>query len=665
MKHIATGSHPAAPWSAVELVTTSKSPAGYHGTPISRLLARVIHRALFDEHLDAVTLLAVSGHHRERYLLRSRSTTHSDASTETLASIANDELPLEVGITIVEVDPAPLGNTPVPVHRLLTTRDRPVDRARTSTPTPFEQLLEIAANIRPHAIQLIVGRFESDCVEVSIRIADFSPTVATNTAAADAHYHQDAPSITAPFDAFNLTTNREFIFDHGWEQHTETRLSGPPAPMVTHEHGAAAEISTIASARTLSRTPTEYEALFSDHPPAAPLTPTYAQHGVLPWIRLNTELLPEFCGLREQTYYLSPWDKFGRAPPRITPQYTLRKPTPPAASPPPSAPLPTAEELEIESSLGRTALEWVREHGGNITDDHASPFEDFTAVYPDQTHRCVILTDPQFVRGDLIAVAADVHQSSTTDRLTVVTDATEVAARARDCLQQPFIRTDGKTRLYTQSIRLPKTLDTPVHRLPATSEWVLTPAGELEYHHGGTVRARTAPDEEFTTITAAFPQVSHRDGLFTVTNPVDGDQRIYKTNEACFEAFEFVYPPAVPTWLTGGLEFATVLTMNGDDFREYRPQARWDRPQLTTRDRDAAIEFFVTYTVSDPDRSLTYAAVESAFIAWLRHQTTEPIAGNFAPSLKSAFPGTLSSIHSDDLENRTWRYPFERAQASV
>jgi len=662
MKHSTTASHPAVPWTAVEFVTTSKSPTGYHGTPVSRLLARVIYRALFDEEFTAVTLLAVSGHHRERYLLRSRPTTHSRQSTERLASIANDELPLDVGITMVEVDPAPLGSTPVPVHRLLTTRDHPVERARTSTPTPFEQLLEIATSIRPHAIQLIVGRFKNEYVEVSLRIADFSPDVTTHTAAGDARYHQDAPDMTAPFAAFNLTTNREFIFDHGWQQHTETRLSGPPVSMVTREHGAVVNVSTLASARKLSRTPTEYAALFSDDPPAAPLTPTYAQHEVLPWIRLDTELLPEFCGLRAHTYHVSPWKNFDRAPPRITPQYTLRKPQPPAASPPPSAPIPTAADLEIESSFGQTALQWAREQGGNITDDHSSPFEDFTAVYPNQTHYCVIVTDPEFRRGDLVAVATDVHQSSTSDRLTVFTDTVEVASRARNCLEQPFIRTDdAKTRLYTQSMRLPQTLDTPVHRLPATSEWILTPAGALEYHQDGTVGARASPDDAFETITAEFPQVSHRDGLFTVTNLADG-HRTYKTSEACFEEFEFVYPPAVPTWLVDGLAFGTVLLQDGDDIDEYQPQAQWDTPQLTTRDRLAATGFFATYTVADPDRSLTYTDVETAFVSWLRHQTEEPIHGDFSASLKSAFPGTLPSRHSDDLQERAWRYPSNPAK---
>jgi len=663
MKHITTGSHPASPWTAVEFVTTSKSPTDYHDTPVSRLLARVIYRALFDEGFTAVTLLAVSGHHRERYLLRSRSTTHSRKRTEKLASIANDQLPLEVGITMVEVDPAPLGVTPVPVHRLLTTRDHPVTRAQISTPTPFEQLLKIATSMRPHAIQLIVSRFKGESVEVSLRVADFSPTVATHTAVGDAHYHQHAPDIAAPFEAFNLTTNRAFIFDHGWQQHTETRLSGPPVPMVTREHGAVVKVPTLASARDLSRTPTEYTALFSDDPPAAPLTPTYAQHRVLPWVRLDVELLPAFCGLRAHTYHVSPWKHFGRAPPRITPQYTLREPKPPAASPPPSDPIPTAGELEIESSFGQTALKWAREQGANVTDDYASPFEEFTAAYPNQTHHCVILTDPAFIRGDLVAVATDIHQSSTIDRLTVFTDTTDVASRARNCLQRPFIRTDdGKTRLYTKSMRLPKTLDAPVHRLPATSEWILTPTGDLEYHQGGTVSARASPDDTFETITAGLPQVSHRDGLFTVTKPSDGAQRIYKTNESCFEEFEFVYPPAVPSWLVDGLAFATVLLQDGDTVSEYQPNAEWDAPRLTTRDRVAATEFFATYTVADPDRSLTYADVETAFIAWLCHQTEEPIDGNFSVSLKSAFPGTLPSRHSDDLQKRTWRYPSEPAQ---
>ena len=660
MKHIATGSHPAAPWPAVEFVTTSKSPSGYHGTPISRLLARVIYRALFDEHLNAVTLLAVSGHHRERYLLRSRPTTHSDASTETLASIANDELPLDVGITIVEVDPAPLGNTPVPVHRLLTTRDHPVERARTSTPTPVEQLLKIAAGIRPHAIQLIVGRFESECVEVSLRIADFSPDVATHTAAGDAQYHQDAPDMTAPFDAFNLTTNRELTFDHGWEHHTETRLSGPPAPMVTHEHGAATKVSTIASARTLSRTPTEYEALFYDQPPAAPLTSTYAQHGVLPWIRLDTELLPEFCGLREQTYHVSPWDNFGRAPPRITPQYTLRKPQPPAASPPPSAPIPTAAELEIASSLGRTALKWVREQGGNITDDRSSPFEDFTAVYPDRTHRCVILTDPQFVRGDLVAVAADVHQSSTTDRLTVFTDATEVAARARNCLQQPFaITAAGTTRLYEQSTSIREDIVTAVQRRTTDCEWILSPDGELVYYHNGNASLSCSRDVAFNTLVSGFPRAYQQGGEIIVSNAAGDNHLSYETRNAFFEAFEFVRPPAVPTWLAAGLEFGTVLTQEGTGLREYRVQASWDHPRLPTRDLDAAAAFFATYTVSDSDTSLSVSAVEAEFVAWLRHQSEEPIWGSFAHNLKSQFPGSLSDFHVDELPGRTWRYPFE------
>jgi hypothetical protein len=185
----------------------------------------------------------------------------------------------------------------------------------------------------------------------------------------------------------------------------------------------------------------------------------------------------------------------------------------------------------------------------------------------------------------------------------------------------------------------------------------------LEYHQGETVGARASRHDAFETITARFPHVSHRDGLFTVTNPSDGAQRTYKTNEACFEEFEFVSPPAVPTWLVDGLAFGTVLLQDGDDVREYQPQAQWDTPQLTTRDRLAATEFFATYTVADPDRSLTYADVEPAFIAWLCHQTEEPIHGDFSASLKSAFPGTLSSIHSDDLQKRTWRYPFEPAQA--
>jgi hypothetical protein len=274
------------------------------------------------------------------------------------------------------------------------------------------------------------------------------------------------------------------------------------------------------------------------------------------------------------------------------------------------------------------------------------------------------LTDPEFIRGDLIAVAAGVHQSSTTDVLTVFTDETEVAAHAYDCLQQPFVRTDDeKTRLYTQSMRLPKTLDTAVHCRSATSEWVLTSAGNLEYYYNGSVIVRAARDADFSSITAEFPQVSHRDGRFTVTSPVDDGQRIYKTNEACFEEFAFVRPPAVPTWLATGLEFGTVLTTAGDDFREYQSHAEWDRPSHLIRDENAASEFFDTYTVADPDRSLTCAEVEPEFTAWLRHQTKWSINHDFSASIKNGFPGTSPSIRSDDLEERTWRYPFEHTQS--
>jgi len=655
----ATGSHPAPPWQAVELVVESEPPRATTGS-VARPLARLIYRALFELDRHSVTLLVISGHTRERYLLRAHQPGSHAPEIYRLAVLAQRELPPEIGVTIVDVDPTPLGDTPVPVHRLLTTRDRPVERGTTPSPTPFEQLLEMVSEIQPHAVQLIASRFKNKWMEASIRIADFSPGTTVQTAAGDARYHETAPNFAAPFEKFNATTNRELIFEHGWERHDETRLPGPPVPIVTRTHGATPKIKTLASARTLSRSPTEYAALFHARPPEAPLTSTYAQHQVLPWIRVDSELFPAFCGLRSQTYATSPWATLpGRGPPIITPRSPNREPAPPAASPPPATPTPSATDLEVETALGQRALHWFREHGVTITHGLDSPFEEFTAIHPDREQRCVVLTDPAFSRGDLIAVAAAVHQDPNTDELAVLADSSTIAARALACLQQPFeITSAGKTRLYEQSTPLREDIATAVRDRTAATEWTLTPAGAVVYHHKGNAVLGCSRNESLSTLVSSFPRAYQQDDEILVRTAAGEDHRLYATPDAFFDEWEFVCPPAAPTWLAGGLEFVTVLTTEGTALREYQQQASWDRPQLINRDRDAAANFFATYTVSDSDRSLSVSAVEAEFVAWLRHQTEEPIAGSFAHNLENKFPGSVEDAHDGELPGRTWRYPF-------
>ena len=656
----ATGSHPASTWQAVELVVDSESTSS---GSLARPMARLIYQALFELDRHSVTLLAISGHTRERYLLRARQPDLPAPEIYRLAMLAQQELPPEIGVTIVDVDPAPLGETPVAVHRLLTTRDTPVERGTTPTPTPFEQLLETVFEIQPHAVQLTASRFETEWMEASIRIADFSPETTIQTTDGDAHYHQTAPNFSAPFGKFNATTNRELIFEHGWERHEETRLPGPAIPMVTRTHGATPKVDTLESARALSRSPTEYAALFHARPPDAPLTSTYAQHMVLPWVRVDSELFPAFCGLRGQTYATSPWATLpGRAPPIITPRSTVREPAPPAASSPPATPTPSATDLDVDTAMGRTALQWFREHGATITHGLDSPFEEFIAVFPDCEQRCVVVTDPDFSRGDLIAVAAAVHQDPNTDELAVCAESSAIAERALTCLQQPFEITAAGTRLHEQSTPLREDIATAVRERTANTEWTLTPDGAVVYHHKGNAVLSRSRDGSLSTLVSDFPRAYQQDDEILVRTAAGDDQLSYATPEAFFEACEFVRQPAVPTWLAAGLEFVTVFTQEGTALREYQQRASWDCPQLSSRDQAAAAAFFATYTVSDSDMSLSVSAVEAEFIAWLRHQSEEPIWGSFATNLKSQFPGSLSDFHVDELPGRTWRYPFETSE---
>ena len=280
-------------------------------------------------------------------------------------------------------------------------------------------------------------------------------------------------------------------------------------------------------------------------------------------------------------------------------------------------------------------------------------------MFPDSEQRCVVVTDPDFRRGDLIAAAAAVHQDPDTDELAVVAESSAIAGRALTCLQQPFEITAAGTRLYEQSTPLREGIATAVRERTANTEWTLTPDGTVVYHHKGNAVQSRSRDGSLSTLVSDFPRAYQQDDEILVRTAAGDDHRSYATPEAFFEACAFVRRPAVPTWLAAGLEFVTVFTQEETALREYQQQASWDCPQLPSRDQAAAADFFAIYTVSDSEKSLAVPAVEAEFVAWLRHQSEESIWGSFAHNLKSQFPGSLSDSHVDEFPGRTWRYPFE------
>jgi len=323
---------------AVQLWPDEQLADSHHATnSYCRPLARVIYQTLYEQSCSAVELRSHPNHTQQVYLLGADPPTETRSTNpdspvpsylRTLGETARRELPQTVGVGLAAVDMRPVGTTPTPTHRLVTTKtdlsawqDGYIKRGS----SPLDAFLAtLTTDRRPHILQVVAQKTTADDLVVSIRWADLSPTARCHTRDKDVAYQttNNVPSLTDHFDSTSITTNRALPSQHGWQQRIETRLPGDDRPV---RECSTQHTDDTALAAILGRTPLEYALAVGDSVPYTELHNSYRDLGVEPWPTIDSEQLAAYCGLVDVTYDNSPWETTPyRQPPAVQTQTVLR-----------------------------------------------------------------------------------------------------------------------------------------------------------------------------------------------------------------------------------------------------------------------------------------------------------------------------------------------------
>ena len=621
-------------WQAIELAVDPRHPRPRHAPPLSTVVAEIVHTALWTHDCGPVSYLSLPGVLRHRTLLWAGSAPADPLSvsgvecadltdaTATLGQLAVNASEATIGVSIVEIDPRPLGETSAFTERLLATE--PTALTATTTREPSLAPLLAAASDYPQALSVVAER-GTDTTELAVRRVDFTPSVQITD--------RDTLAETLPspmsdqLDSPETLTNWELLFNHGWEEIPVESL--PTNPTVLRQADTTASDSTAPNrALAVAGSTAEYAQVWT-RAPSDPLAADYQALGATGRLTATGSSLPAFFPVETRLYETSCWEQMEyRGPLHITPVAPVV--VPPGmrvaeTDPTVQASHPPAVPDDVTNEFAQTVVRWCLERGETITAvESASPAVSFHRTTVDGNTTLVYLPVDESVHpGRLLAAVWNAHRDPAIAGVTVFTRSQATAQAVTTLLARPFKPpTASVTTLYLQPRSLADAGGTAVCDADCGPEtWDLTPTNELRCLVDGDclIRGRLTDSLETlasqcrrVTATATGANILHPDGTTTAID-----------RETARGTLRPLSAPARPAHLAMGREPATVFVQDGAGFKD----VRWPSTDkaVGSPDRDAFMTAFrETYTVSDPDATLPYRVGEPELVSYGRQYADQP-----------------------------------------
>ncbi len=608
-------------------------------------------------------------------------------------------LPEKITVDLTTVNLAPLGTTPAPTHRLLTTTVNLSswhDGAVESGPTPLQRFIKRLTDYsEPYLLKVAVRKTKRGTLEVSVWWVDYAPTARCRTDEEFVRYQTTAtrPSLAATFGGEPLTTNVDLPERHGCEYASSATGGWVDTPTCELPIGERA-VAEAELALELARTPQEYYNSLTVGSDDETMRNAYQQLGVDPWLPIGSEQLPGFCGLLSVFYPESVWRTApGRTEPRtethdsFREQHTNRDTThtqptiaTDATHPAESPAISESRQLcsnsshsEVMQTTGHPADELVQttaigmlERGDQLQPVTVGPPElKFKAKTPDETTTYVLVGDETLTAGSVVAATGVTQRTPAVDTLTIVVESDETASQVTEWLREPFVAPTkgGGVRLYRGS--QPLVDDTQQAIRPSNTDpeaWYVSPDGTVYCVHEDNVCASVSlsrlQSKPLTALLAELPE-AYKTTIESTTEPsTDGPSADITTQP------QEKVPMSTPVWLphvAGGLNDTTVLVNEASHFTEHCPTARWEQELLSVETGRAATEFLNQYTSDADGDTLTLETVVSLFCSWYyAHTGREPITPTAAlkRGYKSIYGQPIREM-TTQLPNCQWVYPPE------
>ena len=679
---------------------------------LSQSLARLCHRALFEQSCTAVEWYTVPGYQQLSQYVTVVPPEGGNSREDYLRSFghaAAQELPRSVSVILTKVDFAPLGTTPAPTHRLLTTTDElsSWDGSRVdSERSPLRQFIEsVMTRPEPSLLKVSVRRRPFNELTVSVWWVDYAPSARCCTRDEFTRYQLGGnwPSLAATFGGTPLTTNFHLPTQYGCAYtsqaaggNTDTALYELP-PDESAAAGAKLAIK-------LTKGRLEYLNSTTIDSEDEPLQDAYKKMGVDPWLTIEPEQLPGFCGLPAVFYPESTWrHALGRLEPLVHTHDSFRRQrthnnntaTRPATSPPPSVTRgaesspavrqsrdlcathtdsndspPGTPEQSPDTIVQTTAIRLL-ERGDDLQSVSTGPPElRFKTTTPDETTSYVVVDDAPLTAATVVAAAAVTHRTPAVDTLTIVTDSSDAASQVTTWLQNPYdYRTaNGGVRLYRGSQPLSNETHQAVH--PPTAkpeEWYVSPEGAVVCVHDNErctsvplskLQSQQPPDATLSTALLEELPAEYK-------TSIEDDSRAARDNGSETHPMqpEDAYAIRTPAWLphvASGLTDTTILISTTEGFVEHRPTPSWNRQEAATEEQQAAAAFINQYLPHAHGQTVSLEDAVSLFSTWYyAHEGSTPLSDPTA-----AFKHGYNSVYDHSLEESTstvpdcrWLYP--------
>ncbi|MDB9252654.1 hypothetical protein [Halorubrum ezzemoulense] len=668
----ATADHP---WQALEIVLKPNSDKPSYATPIERTLAAVVHEALWTYDCGPITYLSLPGVTRQRTLLWAGSaptpdnattlpslstveTTDVTPATQTLASCLHQRCTDRVGISVVTVDPSPLGASSAATQRVLIPTETTSPRFDTAAPAVETALA--AVGDRPHALAVVASRGPDETTNIAVRLVDFTPTSQIDTRERLAQSRADPPiAVSEHLGGSKTLTNWDLLEKHGWELTTDDRLPGNEneTPVLRKSLLPSYEAWRADRAADLADATHEYAQVFAQAP-SDPRADAYERLGVTGQLPVAAEQLPALFPVVRRQYPRSVWDDVaGRTAVRIRPVTPVAVPdTMAVADQDPTANATRTTPASVDgaaSPFERAVLRWCFEHGIDVieTDCSLSPVP-FELEMPSGTHTLAYLVAEELNRGQLLGSVWQASHDPTLAGVRVFTETRAAAKQAAMTLLQPFKDarpSETETPLYRQPALLHGTAGVVVRPIDSPPEqWVVTPTNDLQCQVDGAIVAQGDFLGPLEAIADELPQLESTTGTATLTHPTDGEHHVYESHDAAQAATTPIHRPARPASLATGLESATVFSQAGSNFEQYRPTDSWNSRLTGTPEAAAARIFRDTYTVPDSGTTLSRATLRPELVSYLSQRMDRRLP-------RSIVTGSIN----DRLvlrTNRRWRY---------
>lgn len=661
-------------WQALEFVHDPRTSRPRHAAPLHKTVASIVHNAVWTHDCGPVTYLSLPGVTRQRTLLRAGSppatpppllqdvdTSNVTPGVQTLAGLADSETAEDIGLAVVDVETAPIGQTPAHTQRLVAT-DATAPASFSTTPPALAPVLE-SVGTRPHAFSVVADRGSDGRTELAIRLVDFTPTnqIASRDAVAQTH----PGSLNDTIDAPDLYTNWELPEQNGWTRRIEDRL-GADQQLLRQTIQSRHTDAPTKQALTVTASAKEYAQLWK-RAPADPLARVYERCGVTGRLTAAPAQLPAMYPVIGRLYSNSVWNHVdGRAPIQVTlvtpvavpPSMTMTD-TDPTAHAPKTTPEANGESV---SAFEQAVRRWCLERGETLTAiPSPPPGVAFQRTAADGTQTLAYLASGNSLEpGQLLAAVWDAHHESGVSGVSVFAPSHTRARQAATILGRPFKSASPETltTLYRQPTPLSCARGVAVRsREHPVERWVLAPDNELRCVTDGTVIARAPVTAPLATVAEQFACVSTDGKPITVTRP-DGATTTYDSREAVTSVVTPIQAPARPVHLAMGRETATVFAQDGPNFTGVRYPTTASNLSNRSRD-DIATAFWQTYTLSDASRTLHMQATKPEIVSYARHQSDWPARppGWFhLQKLHADTPSARDTQTRTSIEGRTLRY---------